>query len=196
MNAINLVEPIYDSVKTDVILGAKKTNIWLCGKCRRNTVTKDYAEKCCQPNLCQRCQKECPQYHTFCSPCQDLNRFEKAVEVLDYQGWVYSESHSRHNNGFYESMEEFLDYVDEYDPDDESFNAVPEFVYACHEIPFPSFEASDLVEPYCAQYEEPLEAYDRVEGLELMQKALNWFTKKNAHNITYEPDYKRIVRVK
>ncbi len=163
-------------------------NLWQC-QCGKVSHTKDIAEKCCVKWICQRCQRSVPEFYTYCSHCRDFFRMEKAEEVKDYTGYIYIEGYSQ---DFYESLEDFYDC----NGDPEQENDFPEFVFCCEEIPFPSFDVDRLLENYIDDFEDGEDAYSRLQGVELLQKALDWFTKKNAGCVSYQPDYKRKVRLK
>ncbi len=185
-------------------LDGKPSGIFYCGLCRNvygRENGKENAEKCCLPKLCEICQAEMDpkDYYVFCGECRDKRDRErvqklideaKKINAVDYDGWVYSEYHMGPQDGYFESIWAFKEFLE--DECDEGIGW-PEWVFACNEVPFPKLSSDKIIDYYYDQLGE--EMVDRLLGLQELDKACAEFWLANKHLISYEQDTKRVVRV-
>lgn len=115
-----------------------------CGKCGMLWTNKAFgggdrgldeahrmAEKCCRPNKCERCGKECEKHYVICSECrvakdaeQEHQRFEKA-EKITYAAWLSGNEGDNamiyapdFGNGFFSFLDELADHIECWGDDD------------------------------------------------------------------------------
>lgn len=178
----------------------RPAKVWACGKCKHVKKTEEEAKLCCEPWSCTKCGLRCDQYRTMCDGCQRIEagirrarRMEAAVEVTDYDGWVFCEEIDGYNNGYWPSLEEFVDYVhDEFED-----VGIPEFVYCC------TPEAKeicivDVVQTLLCDIDDEMadNFFDSLEGMAELEAAVEKWNLANKTRLTlYEADYKRKVRV-
>lgn len=110
----------------------------------------------------------------------------------DWDGWVYCESLQRHNEGYFESIDELVDYCLDLENDEDDFEW-PEWCFACEESPPPHIDMSDIIERFIDEGYEGIE--DRIQGEDELRKALDAFWEANKHLVTYYPDYTIAVKV-
>jgi hypothetical protein len=109
--------------------------------------------------------------------------------VEDWDGWVFCEEAS-HNDGFFENISELIEWwEDEADTD----VPLPELAYCCKTIPFRQLYVSDLMDSYLSEL--PDGYADQIDGDKELQLALDRFCQINQALVSYEPDYKRVVRI-
>lgn len=185
------------------------TRVWVCGKCHHlrggsaeRADGREEAESCCRPKCCPDCGAELPPLRSGwirCSSCQGkrdqaqtLARQAAAETVADWDGWVYWDGHGT-NDGFFESLDELLDWhADEVD-DHEDAAPLPEFVFCCRTIPFRKVDVGDIKERCVEDSFDGAEA--QLQGLTELAAALEAFNAANVLLVSYEPDWKRVVRV-
>src|SRR5678816_2583587 len=97
----------------------KSAGVFYCGTCRIVARDREGAEVCCKPWQCKTCGKEVPRFHGECHECiheryrkQSEEKLEKAEKLETWDGPVFHPDIG-HNNGYFASMEEALDYFAE-----------------------------------------------------------------------------------
>lgn len=177
----------------------KSAKVWACGKCKLVKKDEEDAKLCCEPWTCKNCGLHCDQYRTLCESCDQhrrglikARRMEAAVEVTDYDGWVFCEEIDGHNNGYWPSLGEFQDYMF-----DDFEHSSPEFVYCCtpetKEICI-----TDVVQTMLCDIDDEMadNFFDSLEGMAELEAAVEKWNLTNKTRLTlYEADYKRKVRV-
>lgn len=173
----------------------KSAGVWYCTTCRLVKRTEAEADKCCRPWVCENCGKESQKYHTLCTNCDNLRR-EAAKErrladaelVEDYDGWICSQDAIGPMDGYFRSVEEFIDYCE-----DEEIE-IPEFVHCCrpHHITVRVEDALSRLE------DEGWEGMtEHLVGEKELIMAIDAFNIANAETCrVYDVDYKRKTRVR
>jgi hypothetical protein len=161
MNAINLQKEARDP-NTGAYRGMTHTDLWLC-ECGRVWHGEREANTCCKKWICERCQRSAYNFHTYCSACEEFFRIEKAELIEDWDDWIYVDGYGSHNDGFFSSIDEFMEYYGEESEGDEE-SSIPEFAFCCKEIPFPSFSVERLLENYMDNFEDGESEYNRLQG--------------------------------
>lgn len=130
--------------------GAKRPSIYVCRRCKtgynllllgsddeRHAHAKWQAARCCDAR-CERCMAPVERYHSRCRDCQSLHLAEqrrawaKRSRPVEYDGgWVYSEHVSGYNDGYFDSMDALVEYVEESVSDGIT---LPPWVIPCREI--------------------------------------------------------------
>lgn len=177
----------------------KSAKVWACGNCKLVKKDEEDAKLCCEPWTCKNCGLHCDQYRTLCESCDQTRRglikarrMQAAVEVTDYDGWVFCEEIDGHNNGYWPSLDEFQDYMF-----DDFEHSTPEFVYCC------TPEAKeiciiDVVQTLLCDIDDEMadNFFDSLEGMAELEAAVEKWNLTNKARLTlYEADYKRKVRV-
>lgn len=176
------------------------SGLWSCGKCGklyRGNSAEEFAERCCR---CSECGGEIGKgdYTTIHAACSierssriNAKRLESAQEMQDYDGWVYVDRLGR-QHGFFPSVDELIEYCHENKID------IPEFAFCCEENQFfidweRAIEnaESQIGLDFCEDYEPE---YDR-ESVKAFAVACAAFNEANKHIKTYDPDFKRKVRI-
>jgi hypothetical protein len=182
------------------------SKVLMCSNCRIVRRTRAYAEACCLPIPCRYCGEptekvwrsdgdETQAYHRGCWDrhwvAKDREKMAAAEVVESWDGWVHSPAVRGHNDGFFESLADLQEYLD--DEDDDGETSRPEFAYLCEPEPFPGISAEDICEGVAEDMFE--DAEDQFSGTEELEAACEAFNAANAHVVTYRPDYRRVVRV-
>jgi hypothetical protein len=177
------------------------SGVWFCGQCRtvwgdRYTAGHDSvqaaAEACCKPPVCA-CGAEVARGHVKCDECWRKGIAEKrdktmaaAEKVETWDSWVYDPTDAGPQDGYFESLDALVEWYE-----DNPEATPPEFVHLTIRKEF-SLDFSDCIE---AALEESYEdARDGLVGEEEITAAVaEWVKRQNIP--TYEPDYKRAIRV-
>jgi hypothetical protein len=180
--------------------------IWACAQCGslyggvRDTTRSgpSIAEACCTPRKCD-CGEPAERHRTACAACIAQHEAEReaerlaAAEKLDaWDGWVYWDA-ANHNDGYFNSLGQLLDWHEEQVADGETAPPLPEFVFVCRATPACTLDADDLIERATEDAFE--DAADQVQGREELAAACAAFNEANAGLLSYTPDFKRAVRV-
>jgi hypothetical protein len=181
------------------------SHVWFCQKCKRVHQSVGEAEACCAPSIWESCGKamDKPQYRHTCDSCQQVKftaekiakekaRFEAAKKVsgndTDYKGWVFCEQIEGHNVGFFESLQELLDFCqDESEP-------MPEYCWACNAIPFAVTDIEDILQNIEENGYDDFDGED-CKGIPELKAAINVFNQANSDILKYEPDYKLAILI-
>lgn len=174
---------------------AAPAGVWFCGKCRRVWSLERDAERCC---TCSYCGKELAQnenfYHYACMRAErDKRRAEKlasAAEVADHDGWVYCEAGGP-RDGYAENLKAMAEWWQDRldsgacDPSD-----YPSHVFCCVERPPRRIDPSDLLEMVAGEGCD-----DMMDDVVVPDLLVEWLNKINKCLSSYDPDYKRKVRM-
>jgi len=172
--------------------------VFFCSKCRRVWPNEHDAGQCC---LCSYCGKELPKgenYHHYeCMMSAYRKRHEaqlaSARVVTDHEGFVFCEQGGP-NDGYAQDIDEMAEWwQDEIDSGDRGRDEYPEFVLACMVRPPRQVDADDLVEMLAEEGYEDM--HDDVVVPDSLKDALKEFNDANKNLVTYEPDYKRKVKM-
>ena len=174
----------------------KFAGVYFCEKCNIVGKDKDFVDQCC---ICRICDKPFERgvdefshcYHKKCwhekRHADELQRLEDAELVEDYKGPVYFHQGWGQDGFVFDDVEEIL--ADNVEHPDEW----PEFAFCCKEHPFPAADESEIVER-CAEsmFED---AYDYIEVPKSLVEGIKEFNELNKHILSYDPDYKRKVKL-
>jgi hypothetical protein len=191
--------------------------VWCCGKCRKLTMedwrpssgppksTREAAEKCCQPWICETCGAPGSMYHVDeCDDCRSKRwaveraeglqkKLETAEDVTDgYEGPVCLESYSGGDmgDGYFSSAEVALEYLS----DDDDFQADGEvWAFACV-ADIRGIDIERALEQVCEDGYEDMGSDLRVS--KELREAVDKFNKENERSLTcWDVDYRRKVRL-
>jgi hypothetical protein len=184
MNATNLLLP-----------DGTASHVWFCEKCRIVKSNQAEAEACCRPAICEVCGQEMKKTHYWhkCDKCRNVEfeakhikdeaaRYSKAEKVAKFDGWVYCDGFDNHNGGFFESLQELIDFCQDEEED------MPEYCWACNAIAFVHIEISDILQSIEENGYEDFDA-DDCTGLDALKVAVKTFNEANLSILKYEPNY-------
>lgn len=171
------------------------TDAWFCGKCNNIRRGQDSAEKCCIPPTCSKCGATVPHAWLLCSDCDrqrrkqvEDERLDKAELLTDYDGWIWTHQVTGTQDGYFESVEAMLDYIED-EPDCDR----PEFVFACVESHLKLDISNSLDSLNDEGYEEMLE---HTSGMDELWAAVDAWNELNKNHLrTYIIDYSKKVAV-
>lgn len=179
----------------------------MCGVC--GTVAApgnfDLSQKCC---TCYECGeplaanervkwatgKGYSLYHDACQRKRHVEiveaQLEKAKVVESYNGPVYFEGHAgSYGDSYFENVDELSEYLD----DMEGQSSRPEFAFCCEAVGFKAPDLDSLLRSATEEMDE--DAYERLEGIEELEKAIAIFVLANAGVHSYMEDRKHKVRI-
>lgn len=130
--------------------GAKRPSLYVCRRCKsgynlilmgsddaRHAHAKWQAARCCDAR-CERCQAPVARFHSRCDAChrlhmKDLRRAwaPRANPVPDDGGWIYSDHVSGYNDGYFDSLQSLVEYVEDNVTDGLT---LPAWVHPCCEV--------------------------------------------------------------
>jgi hypothetical protein len=181
------------------------TGIWACGKCKLivhgyDAAARQRAEECCTPGKCRECgaeKAEADKCYTACRICQDRKDAEKlqvriaAAEKLDtWDGWVFWDGLGD-NDGFFQHLDGLLEWWE--DEEHAEGDELPAYIFCCKTIPFRKADVDEVIERCTEDTFE--DAADQIEGKDELALALEAFNTANVGLVSYEPDWKRMVKV-
>jgi hypothetical protein len=144
------------------------------------------------PYVCSLCGKPCKQFHTICESCVsarrvagEQERFEKAVKLTQWAGWVYVEGLGV-QDGFFRNIDELEEHCMDDGKD------LPSYAWTCSSKPLVRVDADDILDDIFTDAQEDLERY-RIEGLKEFREAVEAFNEANKILLAYEPDFTRCV---
>lgn len=187
MNPIELLMP-----------DGKPSGVFACEKCGTVNNIQSIVSRCCNWK-CDQCGKDVTRGMTKCIHCiceasrkRTLERLEAAEEVNEWGSWVYSEDFTGHNDGWFTSLEDLIEYVGELDADERG--DLPDFVF-CSTTDIRKIDFGEALERACEDGYEDMGSH-RFALEKETQEAIDRFNKANETNLTvFEVDYKRKVRV-
>lgn len=157
-------------------------NVWLHAKTNRLFGTLERAEF--------SREYETPGYRERQSARTDARRLAAATTVpaAEYGGWVYLDGYG-HNEGYFESVDDLLEWVDCLaDPGDDP-PARPAWAFACSERGF-EFDMEREIESVLQDYHE--DAIHQLDGLdEILDAVRAWVARQTL--VSYFADHKRVV---
>jgi hypothetical protein len=163
----------------------KPCGIYHCEKCRIVKRTKEEADECCLPRICD-CGAECAQYYTVCDDCRrkkdiarERARFDAAEKVTTWDGPVCEP----HGDRYCRNLDELLELFD----CDES--APPEYVWTCSERPVCNLDYGSIIEGATGDAYEDFDP-GSLDGEKELTEALEKFNALNKEHVVWEPNYK------
>lgn len=174
------------------------SGVFACEKCRSVNNSKMLVTRCCNWK-CDECGKDVIRGLTKCSECTEiaykkrmLARLDAAEEVSAWESWVYSEHFQGYNDGWFESIDNLIEYVSDIGLDEST--ELPEFVF-CSTTVIRKVDFGHAIERACEDgYEDMGSSVFRLE--KETQEAIDRFNKANEAALTvFDVDYKRKVRV-
>ncbi len=165
------------------------TDRYICESCQRIYMNLPEDGSCafCKEWKCERCGCKIFPFYNLCDGCKGKELYSKATVVKDYQGWVFCEELSLHNEGFFESLDALIEYCEEMEFEDLDFQR-PFACFGTKVIQPRCPDISDITEQWIDEGYEGME--DHFEGLDQMELALDVFWRANQHLISYRPDFK------
>ena len=183
----------------------KPTNVHACGVCNKVKANRDAAEECCVQPPCSYCgepvdrAKESGQrFHWVCwrdnARAREIERLEKA-ELVEYDGgWLYADHLPGGQDGYYSDMDELLDCVADYVPDEDEANEPLVMFAFCTYPQRYDLDLGRILENACDDGYEDME--DHLSGVKELSAAIDAFNERNKVALTsYMVDYKRKVSV-
>jgi len=176
----------------------RPSGVFYCEKCRGVRSEKEQAENCCKEPTCSGCGTEISKYWTKCDACREKEEaareaalFEAAEKVTTWDGWIYVEGLG-YRDGFFESVDDLLDFVGEGEEDQ-----MPEYAWTCDSYPFAQVSIEEIKE----RIEDSGEAYEDfdandLDGLKELEAALDAFNKANEDVVSWTPNLKRALVLK
>jgi len=164
----------------------KQITAYQC-KCGKAYVDRNVAEKCCAPKYCEDCgAKMSPRRaYTVCESCRMKRMFNRAEKLETWDGWICCEEIG-HNDGYFESVADLLDYCEAMGVD------VPEWAFICKEIRH-EIDVERVIENMLDDaYEDAREHL--VDEEELREFIKEWNAKQDI--VTYYPDYGKVVLIR
>ena len=186
MNAYELISP-----KT-----GKPCGVFACGVC--NLVTHaDTVERCCKPCECGKPSRN--RFECRCSDCVGMDCRERrakdleAAELVEWDGsMIFSEEVSGYRDGWFDSPEDLLDYLE--GNNDEDTESYPEFAFVGRKV-VRELDLYTAIERMTEDTYEDAEMNASKEDMAKLEEAVAAFNAKYA--ITYfEHEYKRKVRIR
>mgnify|MGYP001203851990 CR=1 FL=1 len=172
----------------------RPAGVWYCEKCRLTFSHREAAELCCKPYVCSLCGKPCEQFHTICESCLsarriavEQERFEKAVKLTEWDGWVYVEGLG-FQDGFFPDTDELREHCEE-------GVDLPSYAWTCSSKPLVRVDADDILDDIFTDAQEDLERY-RIEGLKEFREAVEAFNEANKILLAYNVNYTQLVLLK
>jgi hypothetical protein len=185
-------------------------NIFVCGKCgviygaNRDIQAKEFdqqrADRCCTPVPCCQCRQPTTtlwREHiagSTCDECAAKERtkkheawFASAVkhDATTYEGWVYSENHTSHHDGYFESVEAFVDWLWDQSDDNDEQPRWPDYALTCKSQSF-HLDLSYAISNECDDFYE--DAADHIKGEKELQIAVDAFNAANKSVVVWETD--------
>lgn len=183
-------------------INVEEIKCYKCGNCGAAFVSKEKAEDCCKPKICEDCGREIPRksYYVVCDECREKrelqrekDRYNKATKCSydecpdDEKIMMYSESYGS-NEGYFTDISELIDYCEAEDI------PVPEYCWSTTQIDM-SMDGDSLIESACEELFE--DASDRIDSEDRkgLQDFLDKWCEKQSGTSTYSVDYKYAVKV-
>ena len=184
------------------VQSGKSAGVFACGQCKIIHKTQSDADQCCDWK-CSKCGAKTERFSNQCSGCWDVVRAEghakrlaAAELVTEYDGWICCDSGCGSQDGYFPSIEDYVDYIyDEGwgDPESDDHPERPQFVYCCT----PEVKAIDVgwvLEHLCEEGYEDME--EHLTGRDELRDAIKEFNDQNQNALTcWGVNYKKKVAV-
>jgi hypothetical protein len=172
----------------------KSAGVFYCATCKIVHRNEHFANECCGPNLCAKCNEPRQDHYLLCDSCRniadhvrELERFNKAVKLTDWDGTVYSDGFGS-NEGYFRSIGDMEDELEECER--------PDYVYACHEHPVVNVTIDNVIDWIMdGEFFDGFDS-DDIKGTEDLEKALAAFREVNKGSVNWNPDYSRVVVIR
>ncbi len=177
----------------------KSAHVFYCGKCRLVRASADAANDCCSPRKCA-CGVTLEGAHVQCPGCwekqmdsHEAERYRKAEKRATWDGPVFSEGHG-YQDGYFNNLEEFISWLEEDWPGDETdpSPSPPSYAWACNEVPVCQLDIDSILENATQEAYDGFSVDDLV-GREKLAAALDEFNAANQKTVNWEIDYRIAV---
>ena len=169
------------------------SKVWYCGKCRLTAHDESMANRCCDPR-CDSCGEPCSQYSSVCESCRrkqieasEVERRAKATVLDSWDGCIYAEGYG-YQDGYFQSIEDLLEYLEEADDDLEW----PRYAYVCEPEQIAIVDAGSIYDNF--EWPDGMD-YDDLNGTKEFEAAVDAFNKVNENVVAYVADMKRVVLI-
>lgn len=164
--------------------------IRLCEYCGK-PIGKNYISKCgCEQYKKKEAEKQKIKYQKKIDKAKKVDWCSASYYVYDEQSDKYFLDEDEFTEYYWDLYQEGIHFCKSFD---EYFNnEVPKVLWCCKEEKI-KLDAGDIVEYACEDLHE--DAYQRVDGMNELQKFLDEWCSKQSGTITYYPDYKEYVEV-
>lgn len=95
----------------------QKSGFRKIGQCKIIHKTQSDADQCCDWK-CSKCGAKTDRFSTQCSSCWDVVRAEGRAKrlaaaelVTEYDGWICCDSGCGSQDGYFQSIEDYVDYI-------------------------------------------------------------------------------------
>jgi hypothetical protein len=178
------------------------SGIWLCSSCRKLSRAQDVTEACCR---CSECHEPCPEnsdhytrLHRHCSDERsrkwNASRFEKATEVTECDGMVYSPDFNGIREGYFTDADEFVEsYLDHVEWQEVELPDRPEFLFCTTPHEMRRIDIGDVLERMTSDINEDDDP--KFDGTKELQAALDAFYQANDWYKAFDTDYTRKIRI-
>jgi len=194
MNSFNLLLP-----------DGEPSKVWVCDNCWIVARDQGRAERCCTPIPCRFCGEPTETMfnrtaaetagHDACKSAwraeQDQARMDRAAKLETWDGWVYEWGGGGPQDGYFDSLESYVDHLVECDglePED-----WPEWVYVAEGKPGVRLSVGHILENACDDGYDDMDC--DLKGVKELTAAIKAFNEANAEILVYRSDCKRAVRV-
>ena len=148
-------------------MNSKPISAFQCDACGRKYDNVDTADRCCTCSECGKAtdrDRDFTNLHRSCSEKRGRlvheKRFATAERVTDWAGWVYSDHINGSNDGYFATLGDFLECLEDEIAGEEiqDEERIPTHVY-CTTAKAHRLDVADLVESFCdGGYEDMDEA--------------------------------------
>jgi hypothetical protein len=170
-------------------MDSREVTVYKCSDCKKVYVKKEFADDCCKPYRCEVCGVETPRYRTKCALCAEKIRFGKANKIK-YSEYKAQYLWDERTKKYYSDIEEMAEAYAEYD-NEEGNSGMPDWCYACTEIPFQVDIEHAIEQAEEDMYEDFEAVHSAVDLKELLDFVEAWNKKQYAK--AYVTDYSTVV---
>jgi hypothetical protein len=173
----------------------KGCGVWACGVCNK-VMGADLVEKCCKPCECGMPSRN--RFECKCSHCAEIEYKERRAkqleeaELVEWDGsMIFSEAVNGNQDGWFESPDDLLEYLES--NDDEDTEHWPEFAFVGRKC-VRELDLYRAIERMTEDTYEDAEVCATREDMAKLEEVVTMFNAKYAVTY-YEHDYKRKVRI-
>ncbi len=191
----------YELLKPDL----SPSGVWACGKCDKTYAHprgggKMFADRCCDFR-CVACGIPCQQHYAKCNACiereradKETARFEKAEKLDSWDGWVWTNA-TPHNEGYFSSVEELVEWFDDGSQNDDGYNpCIPDYAWICDPSPLVRLNIDSILQSIGEGLDEDFDS-DDLKGIAELTEALEAFNEANKEVVSYHPCNDRVVLI-